>query len=329
MSFDLSNLTTAEYDQLITDLLAKLRTSPRGVFTPIDLQNLTAITETGDWVEELPQPQEGWRLNGGAPDPANNKGIFTWLLQGYANRTRHNKNAIDLLASPETATNLDDITASRMVVVDTGVLSAPLAAGAYVEHTERGASVGARQLAHTKTGNVLQRYRDSAGAWGAWAYVSAPCGNLITHADDTPPTGWLECDGSSLSKTTYADLFAVIGTRFGSTSTTFKLPDLRGEFVRGWDHGRGIDGGRGFGSKQVGSLIIGDDGNQVNGLKLDAINDYFDAISASEYPNRKHNSTSTADEVMNHEWADAYLNHLNYWGATRPRNIALIFCIKY
>lgn len=81
---------------------------------------------------------------------------------------------------------------------------------------------------------------------------SVPVGIVATFAMTTPPTGWLECDGSAVSRTTYATLFTAIGTTFGSGdgSTTFNLPDLRGYFARGWDHGRGIDTGRVFGSNQ-------------------------------------------------------------------------------
>lgn len=55
-------------------------------------------------------------------------------------------------------------------------------------------------------------------------------GSIIAWGSDTLPTGWLLCDGSAVSRTTYADLFAVIGTNFGTGdgSTTFNLPDLRG-----------------------------------------------------------------------------------------------------
>ncbi|MBN4944844.1 tail fiber protein [Stenotrophomonas maltophilia] len=68
---------------------------------------------------------------------------------------------------------------------------------------------------------------------------------------DTPPEGWLRCNGADVSRTTYAALFAAIGTRFGSANgSTFRLPDLRGEFIRGWDNGRGLDPGRSFGSMQ-------------------------------------------------------------------------------
>ena len=58
--------------------------------------------------------------------------------------------------------------------------------------------------------------------------------------------GWLKCNGQPVSRTTYAKLFAKIGTNFGAGdgSTTFNLPDIRGRWVRGWDDGKGIDTGR-------------------------------------------------------------------------------------
>lgn len=57
------------------------------------------------------------------------------------------------------------------------------------------------------------------------------------------PTGFLECDGSAISRGTYASLFAVISTSYGAGdgSTTFNIPDLRGYFLRGYDHGAGED----------------------------------------------------------------------------------------
>jgi len=68
-----------------------------------------------------------------------------------------------------------------------------------------------------------------------------PSGSVIWFASNTPPTGFLECNGASLSTTTYAALFAVVGYTFGGSGTSFNLPDLRGMFIRGWDHGRGAD----------------------------------------------------------------------------------------
>jgi microcystin-dependent protein len=65
-------------------------------------------------------------------------------------------------------------------------------------------------------------------------------------------TGWLGCNGTPVSRSTYAALFAVIGTTYGvgDGSTTFNLPDFRGEFIRGSDNGRGVDPSRTLGSWQ-------------------------------------------------------------------------------
>lgn len=80
---------------------------------------------------------------------------------------------------------------------------------------------------------------------------------LSMHRDHTsPPNGWLHCNGANVSRTTYARLFAIIGTSYGAGdgSTTFKLPDLRGEFIRGLDAGRNVDAGRTLGASQADEL---------------------------------------------------------------------------
>ena len=62
-----------------------------------------------------------------------------------------------------------------------------------------------------------------------------PLGIIIAYGGTTAPTGWLMCDGTAYSRTEYADLFAVIGTAFGSGdgSTTFNVPDLREATTKG------------------------------------------------------------------------------------------------
>jgi microcystin-dependent protein len=71
----------------------------------------------------------------------------------------------------------------------------------------------------------------------------APIGSVIMWTTGTPPTGYLECDGSAVSRSTYSDLFGVIDVLYGAGdgSTTFNLPDFRGKFVRGFDNGAGVD----------------------------------------------------------------------------------------
>jgi len=70
-----------------------------------------------------------------------------------------------------------------------------------------------------------------------------PAGTVTAYAGSTAPTGYLIADGSAVSRTTYANLFAAIGTMYGAGdgSTTFNLPNYNGQFLRGWDNGQGTD----------------------------------------------------------------------------------------
>ena len=79
-----------------------------------------------------------------------------------------------------------------------------------------------------------------------------PAGAVQLFAMVQIPTGWLECDGAAISRTTYSQLFGILGTTYGVGNgvTTFNIPDLRGEFVRGFDNGRSVDPGRTIGSNQ-------------------------------------------------------------------------------
>ena len=93
---------------------------------------------------------------------------------------------------------------------------------------------------------------------GFWRYVGSSFfagqdpGDLKMVAHNNIPTaGWLKCNGAILSRTAYQRLFAAIGTTHnigGESSSQFRLPDYRGEFIRGFDDGRGVNPGRQFGS---------------------------------------------------------------------------------
>ncbi len=78
-------------------------------------------------------------------------------------------------------------------------------------------------------------------------------GSIAVFPFASVPSTYLICNGQAISRTTYAALYAKIGTTYGAGdgSTTFNLPDLRGEFIRGWDNGRGVDSGRALGSTQA------------------------------------------------------------------------------
>ena len=89
------------------------------------------------------------------------------------------------------------------------------------------------------------------------AFTAARRGNIFAHGGSAAPTGSFICNGQAISRTTYASLFAILGTAHGAGdgTTTFNVPDLRGEFLRGLDLGRGVDAGRVLGSTQAGQNL--------------------------------------------------------------------------
>lgn len=161
-----------------------------------------------------------------------------------------------------------------------------------------------------------------------------PAGTVVTVATAVVPTGFLECDGSAISRTAYADLFASLGTLYGvgDGSTTFNLPDFRGEFLRGYDNGRGIDSGRGIGTAQ------GDAIRDITGtlVSLFTFNDVFNtgyatgAISVSNIGFVDSN-ISGGSGTQDHSFNMAFdaSNVVPTASENRPRNIAVMYCIKY
>ena len=99
-------------------------------------------------------------------------------------------------------------------------------------------------------GGFLQT--DASGNLSFQIVAGVPTGSVFCMAVVSVPSGYLECNGAAVSRSTYSALFAVIGVQYGSGngSSTFNLPDLRGEFVRGVDRGRGVDSGRNIATSQ-------------------------------------------------------------------------------
>lgn len=142
--------------------------------------------------------------------------------------------------------------------------------------------------------------------------ASADVGRVAFFPRSTAPTGYLKANGAAVSRTTYASLFAVCGTTFGAGdgSTTFNLPDLRGEFIRGLDDGRGIDTGRVLGSAQSDEFKAHSHTLQVYDSTLSGGNN-SKAPSGGQNPIGTHVTSSAGG------------------AETRPRNVALLACIKY
>ena len=165
------------------------------------------------------------------------------------------------------------------------------------------------------------------------AATAAPSGMVVFFAQSTPPLGWLKCNGAAVSRTVYASLFSAIGTTFGAGdgSTTFNLPDLRGEFVRGWDAGRGVDAGRAAGSAQ--SDAFQGHARNLKRSQSTAVMHGVNFFQNVEVNDNLHSPAPAAIGVGD-SWLTAdYLPHGSYGAPrvaaeTRPRNIALLACIK-
>ncbi|HCN4687246.1 TPA: phage tail protein [Escherichia coli] len=127
-----------------------------------------------------------------------------------------------------------------------------------------------------------------------------PVGVPVPWPSATPPTGWLKCNGAAFSAEEYPELAKVYPTN--------KLPDLRGEFIRGWDDGRGIDSGRTLLSAQDGSI-------EAHG------HDYNGVIYTSSGPSWA-NTTDAGHR--------AYSGFTSSYGGseTRPRNIAFNYIVR-
>ena len=120
----------------------------------------------------------------------------------------------------------------------TSAIQTQLDGKAASSHTHAAADITSGVLATARLGTgtaSTSTFLRGDGTWAAAGGGSAPIGMIAPFAGSTVPTGWLLCYGQNVSRTTYAALFAALGTTFGSGSgsTTFGLPDLRGRVVAG------------------------------------------------------------------------------------------------
>ena len=192
-------------------------------------------------------------------------------------------------------------------------------------------------------GGFLQT--DGSGNLSFQIVAGVPTGSIFCMAANSIPTGYVKCNGNSYSRTgTYAALFAVIGTTYGAAdSSHFNVPDLRGEFVRGLDDGRGIDSGRQIGSSQGGAFqshdhdadanasssvtdpghrhqLFGGDDDANSGNKVptgDTQNEILDNNSVTDATTGISVNTSVTIDIDNEGGSE-----------TRPRHLAMLYVIK-
>lgn len=155
------------------------------------------------------------------------------------------------------------------------------------------------------------------------AGVGRFAGEVAFFATAAAPAGWLICNGQTVSRATFAKLFAAIGEMWGAGDgvSTFKVPDLRGEFLRGADLGRGVDAGRVLGSGQGDAFKSHNHGLSVNGIYGS------DGMYAGAGGVGKTNASILG--YMGDDVVSAYPIYvvMNGLGETRPRNVAMLACI--
>ncbi|HDV4961608.1 phage tail protein [Escherichia coli] len=162
-----------------------------------------------------------------------------------------------------------------------------------------------------------------------------PVGVPVPWPSATPPTGWLKCNGAPFTASEYPKL--------AQAYPSLKLPDLRGEFIRGWDDGRGIDASRSIMSQQQGSLMsisvsanTNDDRITVihvynpprdydaliSGVGMDSMAGYHKAFDISSLAS----TLSTPD--LTSPLGMTIAGQFAVGGVSRPRNVAFNYIVR-
>lgn len=153
-----------------------------------------------------------------------------------------------------------------------------------------------------------------------------PVGLIQAYGGSSAPTGWLLCDGSAVSRTTYADLFALIAETAGEGDgvTTFNVPDLRGRFLRGWDNGATNDPDA---ASRTALNTGGATGDAIFSLQADELkthtHNYFRDVSGT--------GTGSIQPVGGNSILNSSPGATTSSGGneTRPKNVAVNYLIKY
>ena len=148
-----------------------------------------------------------------------------------------------------------------------------------------------------------------------------PAGMIIMVPTETVPSGFLHCNGAYISKATYANLYSAIGSAYGDDGVTFRLPNYKGYFLRGWNNGSGVD-------PDAASRTNRGDGTT---------GDHVGTKQADEFKSHTHSApgTNTHDEMSGHSGfagdGNGVLDYTDSTGGneTRPANISVMYCIKY
>lgn len=183
------------------------------------------------------------------------------------------------------------------------------------------------------TGTASKATADENGNNIASTYLPAVVGAVVAFAGSTSPAGWLLCDGSAVSRTDYAALFAVIGTTYGSGdgSTTFNLPNLVDKFIQG-NATSGTTKAAGLPNITANTYITSSNGYSARIIPYPSLNGAFDGSRSASTPLMTGSSGGTpASDVYNVLAFDASHSNSIYGNSTtvQPPALTMRYIIKY
>ena len=230
----------------------------------------------------------------------------------------------------------DEITSSANMTVNTstGAVTAKAITGTSITASGGGTITGnhvgdGAQLTALAGANITAGTVPSAALVAAVQQALCPPGTVVAYMGTTAPAGWLLCNGASVSRSTYASLYAVIGNASGSAdANSFNVPDFRGRFLRGWDNAIGRDPDR---ASRTAMATGGNAGDAIGSIQTDAIQSHTHAYNTPTTANRDGGTGAT---YSNREGAVASTTGAVSAGArtsneTRPINAYVNYIIKY
>ncbi|EHI0055859.1 phage tail protein [Escherichia coli] len=294
-------------------------------FKPFALDPNANVTSQADW-EALPALLSGFTA-GKASSAQVNKAIrqASFIAAALAQYTA-NKSGLDVLDDGDlngfiskmgTAFGKDfqalDATLSALAGLATGANKLPYFTGNDTAAQTDLTSVGRDIIGKNTIADILTYLGLGEGS-------ALPVGVPVPWPSATPPTGWIKCNGAPFSAQEYPELAKAYPTN--------ELPDLRGEFIRGWDDGRGVDTGRGILSAQGDAIrnIVG----SISGLAVLETGTAKGAIkiTASSNASRWEGVTSGRGLIRDLDFDSSGTPDVNVAKEVRPRNIAFNYIVR-
>ena len=255
---------------------------------------------------------------------------------------------VQLADNAVTAAKIADGNITSAKIADGTIVNADVNASAAIAGTKVSPDFGSQNITTTGTatlsGLIYPTSDGSAdeilktngsGTLSFGTILTVPVGAVFHFAASTAPTGYLKANGDTIPNgsgtvqgvtANFSALYAVIGSTYGSAG---QLPDLRGEFLRGWDDSAGVDSGRTFGSSQTDSTALP---NNPFGTSNPGDHSHSYDRTGENNANRDPGGAVTNQGAggSSTSGGGAHTHTINGGDPeTRPRNVALLACIKY